>query len=179
MQLLCEVGLGQVPEALKSLSKSYVEDVINFLLTQKVSVMEVEPAQAKDEEEHLKLLEYLVNKKYALVVLDTGKALMYLVPPVLEPDNYWILLALCDKMLGVTVLVLGDSSATKQSSSVQSNAGTASHTPKNHACSLVSDQAWQSESLSYPAISNSNACGSGHMPRFAAFGVAAHSTPHF
>ena len=180
-----EIGLGEVPEKLSSLSKSQVEDVITFLLTQTVSVMEVEPEQAKDEEEHLKLLEYLVNKKYALVVLDTEEALMYLVPPVPEAGKLLPNSMARDKMLGV--LVVADSSAA-QSSSAQSNAGASSHTPINNAGSAVSDQVrqWQSlsypalpQSLSYPAVSSNNASGRGHMPQFADGGVAAHSTPHF
>ena len=100
-----DVELDKIPDELKDISKGQVDDVINFLLTQKVSVMEVEPEREADEDEHLKILEYLVEKKRAAVVLDTEKALMYLIPPVdaagklLDPPA-----TTCDNLLGVLLL---------------------------------------------------------------------------
>ena len=112
--------LHQIPENLEELEKVAVGDAIDYLLSQKVSVMEVEPEREKDEEEHLKLMEYLVAKERASVVLDTEKAIMYLLPPVdeagklLDPPA-----ASCDNMLAV--LLLSDTSAgAGQDSSAQS-----------------------------------------------------------
>ncbi len=107
-----DVALDHVPDELKEESKGQVGDVIEFLLTQKVSVMEVEPERERDEEEHVKLIETLVDKKRAAVVLDTEKALMYLVPPVdeagklLDPPS-----TTCDSLLGVLLLSQEDANA--------------------------------------------------------------------
>jgi len=107
-----DVALDHVPDELKDESKAHVGGVIEFLLTQKVSVMEVEPEGEKDEEEHFKLIETLVDKKRAAVVLDTEKALMYLVPPVdeagklLDPPS-----TSCDSLLGVLLLSQEDANA--------------------------------------------------------------------
>jgi hypothetical protein len=103
-----DVELDHIPQSLKDVTKVSVEDMITFLLTQKVSVMEVEPESAKDQEEYQSLLDYMLEKRRSLVVLDTEKALMYLVPPVdeagklLDPPC-----TTCDSMLAV--LVLGQS----------------------------------------------------------------------
>ena len=112
--------LNQIPNDLEDLSKCAVGDVINFLLTQKVSVMEVEPERETDEEEHVKLIEHLVAKQRASVVVDTKTALLYLIPPVdeagklLDPPS-----TSCDNMLAV--LLLSDTSAgAGQDSSAQS-----------------------------------------------------------
>ena len=107
-----DVALDFVPDELKEEQKGQVGDVIDFLLTQKVSVMEVEPEREQDEEEHCKLIETLVDKKRAAVVLDTEKALMYLVPPIdeagklLDPPS-----TSCDSLLGVLLLSQEDTSA--------------------------------------------------------------------
>ena len=107
-----DVELDQVPAELKDLSKGQVGEVIEFLLSQKVSVMEVEPEGEQDETEHMKLLEHLVDKQRAAVVLDTERALMYLIPPVddagklLDPPS-----TTCDSMLGVLLMSHEDPAA--------------------------------------------------------------------
>ena len=107
-----DVALDFVPDQLQEEAKAQVGDSIDFLLTHKVSVMEVEPEREQDEEEYSKLIETLVDKRRAAVVLDTEKALMYLVPPVdeagklLDPPS-----TSCDSLLGVLLISQEDTSA--------------------------------------------------------------------
>ncbi|KAJ1496471.1 transcription factor S-II, central domain-containing protein [Baffinella frigidus] len=97
--------LDQVPKELVAKGPAELNEVIEYLLTEKITVVELEPEGGDDEEVYLQICEKMLREKRARVILDTHAMLMYLIPPhdeagkLLNPPS-----DTCANMLGVLIV---------------------------------------------------------------------------